>query len=64
LQVKYPQVTPTFDALQVVSPQTRRDLFQEACREGLLVAAYHFDFPGLGYVIEEGDGMAWTVYGD
>jgi glyoxylase-like metal-dependent hydrolase (beta-lactamase superfamily II) len=64
LQVKYPHVTPTFDALPDVSPQTRRDLFQKACDEGLMVASYHFDFPALGCVIKDGDGLEWKVYGD
>lgn len=64
LQVKYPQVTPTFDALPDVSPQTRRDLFQKACDGDLLVATYHFDFPGLGHVLGEGDGLQWKTYGE
>lgn len=36
---------------------TRRRLFAQAAEQNLLVAGYHFPFPGLGRIID--DGNAW-----
>jgi len=36
---------------------TRRTLFSRAADEKLLVAGYHFPFPGVGRIIEQ--GSAW-----
>jgi len=36
---------------------TRRRLFRQAADEKLLVAGYHFPFPGLGRIVDQGD--AW-----
>ena len=38
---------------------TRRQLFDRAAQENLLVQAYHFAFPGLGHVQQDGDGWTW-----
>ena len=42
---------------QAVAAQTRRRLFKQAAEEELLVAGYHFPFPGIGRIIEQ--GSAW-----
>ncbi len=39
---------------------TRTALFDRAADENLLVASYHFPFPGLGRVTKEEIGWAWT----
>ena len=39
---------------------SRRQLLDRAAAEGLLVATYHFPFPGLGRVAKDGDGWTWT----
>ena len=62
LQVTYPQVTPTFDALPDISPTTRAQLFQKAADEGMKVVTYHFDFPSLGCVVKDGDGFTWEWF--
>jgi glyoxylase-like metal-dependent hydrolase (beta-lactamase superfamily II) len=38
---------------------TRRALFDRAAQEDLLVLTYHFPFPGLGHVQQDGDGWTW-----
>ncbi len=38
---------------------TRRQLFDRAAQEDLLVFTYHFAFPGLGQVQQDGDGWTW-----
>ena len=42
---------------------TRKALFDRAAEENLLVASYHFPFPGLGRVTKEEIGWAWTPEG-
>jgi glyoxylase-like metal-dependent hydrolase (beta-lactamase superfamily II) len=39
--------------------KTRRRLLEQAATEKVLVHAYHFPFPGLGYVIQKGNGWQW-----
>jgi len=42
---------------------TRRQLLDRAATEKALVHAYHFPFPGLGYVIQKGNGWQWQPIG-
>lgn len=42
---------------QVVA--TRRRLLNRAAAEKTLVLAFHFPFPGLGHVVQKGDGWQW-----
>ena len=42
---------------QVVS--TRRRLLNRAAAEKTLVLAFHFPFPGLGHVVQKGEGWQW-----
>lgn len=39
--------------------ESRIKMAQMASESGCLVLAYHFEFPGLGHVIQEGDGWQW-----
>ena len=39
--------------------ETRRRLLDRAAAEKALVYVFHFPFPGLGYVIQKGDGWQW-----
>jgi len=45
------------DPKQVIT--TRRQLLDRATTEKVLVHAYHFPFPGLGYVIQKENGWQW-----
>jgi glyoxylase-like metal-dependent hydrolase (beta-lactamase superfamily II) len=38
---------------------TRRALFDRAAQEDLLVLTYHFPFPGLGHVRQDGESWLW-----
>ena len=41
---------------------TRRALVERAESENLLLMAYHFPFPGMGYVRRQGDLLEWEPY--
>jgi glyoxylase-like metal-dependent hydrolase (beta-lactamase superfamily II) len=45
-----------------VAMATRRALLARAESENLLLMAYHFPFPGLGYVRRRDDLLAWEPY--
>ena len=46
-----------FDPDQVVA--TRRRLLSRAAAEKALVLAFHFPFPGMGHVVQKGEGWKW-----
>ena len=54
-QIKHPDWSPRFDSDPDIAAQTRQRLFERAAAEKLLVLAYHFPKPGLGYV----NGTDW-----
>ncbi|MBZ9606118.1 MULTISPECIES: MBL fold metallo-hydrolase [Phyllobacterium] len=39
--------------------ETRRALLDRATNDRLLVAGYHYPFPGVGHVVKEGMGFRW-----
>ncbi|MDE3812315.1 MBL fold metallo-hydrolase [Sinorhizobium meliloti] len=39
--------------------KTRRALLDRAAHDRLLVAGYHYPFPGIGHVVKEGNGFRW-----
>ena len=41
---------------------TRRRFFEQAARDKQLLMGFHFPFPGLGYVLAQGDTFAWQSY--
>ena len=49
-QIKHPDWSPRFDSHPDIAAETRQRLFERAAAEKLLVLAYHFSKPGLGYV--------------
>ena len=59
LQLKYPQWSPQFDSEPDIAIQTRKQLFKRAADEGVRVLAYHFPFPGLGYIRDAGETWRW-----
>jgi glyoxylase-like metal-dependent hydrolase (beta-lactamase superfamily II) len=46
-----------FDTDGPMAAETRKQLFGEAASTGLRVLAYHFPFPGLGFIDTEGEGF-------
>jgi glyoxylase-like metal-dependent hydrolase (beta-lactamase superfamily II) len=58
-QPKYPDMSPGFDADQFESARTRRQLWQRAEQENLLVMGYHYPKSGRGRVAASGDHWVW-----
>jgi glyoxylase-like metal-dependent hydrolase (beta-lactamase superfamily II) len=59
LQFAEPDWTIPFDVDQPLAAQTRRQMFDRAAADDLLVAGMHLDFPGLGKVRRSGDGYRY-----
>ena len=59
VQLAHPDWSPNFDTDPKLSAETRKQLFERAADEKLLMMAYHFQFPGLGRVEREGDAFKW-----
>jgi glyoxylase-like metal-dependent hydrolase (beta-lactamase superfamily II) len=51
--------SPSFDWDTRQSVPTRRSLFELAASEQLLTLAFHYPFPGLGYIIRAGEHFSW-----
>ena len=49
-----------FDPEQVVV--TRKQIFELAVKEHALLLAYHLPFPGLGYILQNGQGWHWQTF--
>lgn len=62
-QLDRPEWSPTFDYDPVQSAVTRKAIFERAARDGSLFSAYHFPFPGLGRVDEQGGKFTWEQVG-
>jgi glyoxylase-like metal-dependent hydrolase (beta-lactamase superfamily II) len=65
LFVRNPGWHLVFDMDGAKAEATRRKLFDMAVAEKMLVAGYHFPFPGAGYIEKDGDGyrlvpMSWN----
>ena len=52
--------SPHFDYDKEQSAETRRKLFARAARDKAQMLAYHYPFPGLGHVTQDGDAFKWT----
>ena len=64
LQVEHTGWSPHFDKQPDIAATTRQQLFERAARENLLTLAYHFQFPGLGHVIEQDGKLQWHEISD
>lgn len=53
---------PEWDEDPEQAMQSRRMLLRRAVEEDALIHAFHFPFPGLGYVREDGDGWRFEPY--
>jgi glyoxylase-like metal-dependent hydrolase (beta-lactamase superfamily II) len=56
----HPEWGFVFDNDATLASETRRRVFGRAADEGLRVIGYHFPFPGVGYVVREGDGFRFV----
>ncbi len=55
----HPAWLSEFDAYPDIAKQTRSRLFSFAEREQSLVFVPHFTYPGLGYLVSEGESWRW-----
>ena len=62
IQLNALDAAPSFDVQPDIAIATRRALLARAEAENLLLMAYHFPFPGLGYVRRRGDLLVWEPY--
>ncbi len=53
---------PAWDQAPEQAMTSRRMLLRRAVEEDALIHAFHFPFPGLGYVREDGDGWRFEPY--
>lgn len=56
----HPEWHVQFDADKEMAVETRKRLFTEAAEKKLRVLAYHFPFPGTGFMVKEGDGFRFV----
>ncbi len=56
IQFSHPDVAIEYDSETSQAVRTRRNLLKEVAAKRELVAGMHLPFPGLGYVVAEGDG--------
>jgi glyoxylase-like metal-dependent hydrolase (beta-lactamase superfamily II) len=59
LHLEHPEWSSVFDVLPDGAVSTRRTLLGRAANEKMLVLAFHFPFPGLGYVMPKGGAWQW-----
>lgn len=59
IHIEHPEWTalPEMNPVQVA--ETRRRLFAQLAEGQTLVLAFHFEFPGLGHIVADGDGWNW-----
>jgi hypothetical protein len=59
LHLEYPQWYSVFDVLPEQVVDTRRSLLDGVATEKIMVLAFHFPFPGLGYVVSKDETWQW-----
>lgn len=66
VQLAHPEITISYDEHQPQAAVARRKLFDEIAANGVLVAAPHFSFPGVGRLRKEGNAFRWipAAYND
>jgi glyoxylase-like metal-dependent hydrolase (beta-lactamase superfamily II) len=63
INVEHPETRAVVDHQPEEMVSTRLRLLKRAASEKALVSAFHFPFPGLGYVVESGLGWRWQPVG-
>jgi len=59
VQFDNPTVTIGFDSDEKAAYASRKKVFDEAARNGTLVAGAHLQFPGVGHIASQGKGYKW-----
>lgn len=63
IQIEHPEWYSVLDLAPEQLVTVRRRFLQEAAEERALVLAFHFPFPGLGYVVREVGAYRWQPVG-
>jgi glyoxylase-like metal-dependent hydrolase (beta-lactamase superfamily II) len=63
LTLEFPEWYAVYDRRPEQAVAVRRELLKRAAAEGFLVHAFHFQFPGLGYIRGEGGAWRWEPVG-
>ena len=58
----HPEWSFGFDADAAQATESRNEMYGRAADEGTQIFAYHFPFPGIGYVVREGEGFRFLPY--
>lgn len=61
ISLAHPEWAFRLDADPEMAARSRRMLLEKAADEKLRVFGYHFAFPGIGFMIHEGDGFRYVV---
>lgn len=61
LGFQHPEWYFGFDAMPDMAVETRRNTLEMAATDGIQVFGYHFPFPGIGYVIKDGEGYRFLA---
>lgn len=59
VQFDNPQVTIGFDSDEKAAYASRKQVFDDAAKNGYLVGGAHLQFPGLGHIAGQGKGYRW-----
>jgi glyoxylase-like metal-dependent hydrolase (beta-lactamase superfamily II) len=57
ITMAHPEWHIQFDADKVMAVETRKKLFGEAADKQTRIVAYHFPFPGTGFIVKSGEGF-------
>lgn len=60
VQLDEPKVTVTFDSHAKEASAMREKTFTQATKDGVMVAASHMQFPGMGHLKKSGDSYQWV----
>lgn len=63
LNLEFPDWYAVYDRNPKQALAARRELLKRAAAEGFMVHAFHFDFPGLGYIRGEEGAWRWEPVG-
>ena len=59
IHLEHPEWCAAVDFAPDQVTATRHRIFNRAAAEKALVLAFHFPFPGLGYITQKGEGWEW-----
>jgi len=60
VQLDKPEVTVTFDSHAKAASAMRQKVFAQAAKDGVIIAASHIQFPGMGRLKKTGNSYQWV----